>query len=102
MIQSKRKGSRVERLAVKALEALGCRARKQPLSGSLQDFPHDVYATINGKPYVIEVKARKGAQRTLERWRGQADLLLYKPDGAEFMVWMPLSTLGDMIGGGDE
>ena len=75
----------------------GIAACKQPLSGALQDFPHDVQATIAGGRVIVEVKARKGQQKTLERWRGQADMLLYKADRGEFMVWMPLEVFGQIV-----
>ena len=100
--KAKIKGSRVERLCVAAFEALGISARKQPLSGALPDYPHDVSVKINNKHYIIEVKARKGEQKTLERWRGEADILLYKADRLEFMCWMPLSVLGELINGNKE
>ena len=97
--KAKIKGSRVERLCVEELKEIGVEARKQPLSGALPDFPHDISAKIHGKYYIIEVKARKGEQKTLERWRGEADILLYKADRLEFMCWMPLKVLGELING---
>ncbi len=80
-----------------ALEALGFTAHKQPLSGALPEWPGDVCAEINGAKYIVEVKARRGEQKTLERWRGEADLLIYKADHKELMVWMPLEVLGSML-----
>ena len=40
--KSKIKGTRVERKIVKLFQDLCIQARRQPLSGALQDFPHDV------------------------------------------------------------
>ncbi len=39
---SKRKGYRVENELVKYLNRKGIDAKRQPLSGALADFPHDI------------------------------------------------------------
>ncbi len=97
--RSKAKGSRVERRIVKILEHWGIKARRQPLSGAIQDFPHDVFCDLPGRGRTtIEVKARKDGQgfKQLDRWRGQADMLLLVADRAEPMVYVPLSVIGDL------
>ena len=58
---SKRKGTRVENKIVKLFENIGIKARRQPMSGSLQDFPHDVKVELLGGLH-IEVKARKNGK----------------------------------------
>ena len=96
---SKRKGSRVELRIVQFLEKLGIKAGKQPLSGALQDYPHDAWADIPGRGRTsIEVKARKGGEgfKQLDRWRGKADMLLLVQDRCEPMVYVPLSFIGDL------
>ena len=40
--KAKRKGTRVENEIVKLFQAEGFNARRQPLSGAIQAFPHDV------------------------------------------------------------
>jgi Holliday junction resolvase len=97
---AKRKGYRVERVIVKAFEKFGVMARRQPLSGALQDFPHDVHVDIPVVgPMTVEVKARGNGKGfvQLDKWRGQANMLVLVQDREAPMVYMPLPLLGEFI-----
>ena len=80
----KAKGSRVEREIVKLFEGAGFKARRQPLSGALPQFPHDIYIHDLFTGSTAEVKARKDGKgfTQLERWKGSADLLILKRNNA--------------------
>lgn len=90
MSSQKRKGTRVENEIVKLFIKEGFKARRQPLSGAIQDFPHDVRVTDLFGGTTVEVKARKsgGGFTQLDRWKGSADLLILKRDFKEPMVYM--------------
>ena len=90
MSSQKRKGTRVENEIVKLFIKEGFKARRQPLSGAIQDFPHDVRVTDLFGGTTVEVKARKsgGGFTQLDRWKGSADLLVLKRDFKEPMVYM--------------
>ena len=87
--KSKIKGTRVERKIVKLFEDIGIDARRQPLSGAVQDFPHDVQVKLMGG-LNCEVKARKDGKgfATIKRWKGSADLLIMVEDYDEPCVLM--------------
>lgn len=95
------KGQRVEREMVKLFDGLeGVTCRRQPLSGALTHFPHDLYIDIDGfGPLVAEVKARaNGAGFTqLDKWLGQGDLLVLKRDHQEPCYYMPQRVLFGLI-----
>ena len=76
--KAKRKGTRVENEIVKLFQAEGFKARRQPLSGAIQDFPHDVQVSDLFNGINIEVKARKSGEgfTQLDKWKGSADLLI--------------------------
>jgi Holliday junction resolvase len=80
--KSKIKGTRVERDIVKLFESIGFSARRQPMSGAIQDFPHDVYVNDLFDGTTIEVKARKNGAgfAQLDNWKGGADILILKKD----------------------
>jgi hypothetical protein len=90
MSSQKRKGTRVENEIVKLFIKEGFKARRQPLSGAIQDFPHDVRVADLFGGTTVEVKARKsgGGFTQLDRWKGSADLLILKRDFKEPMVYM--------------
>ena len=90
MSSQKRKGTRVENEIVKLFIKEGFKARRQPLSGAIQDFPHDVRVIDLFDGTTVEVKARKsgGGFTQLDRWKGSADLLVLKRDFKEPMVYM--------------
>ena len=87
--KSKIKGTRIERKIVKLFEDMGIKARRQPLSGALQDFPHDVQVQLMGG-LNCEVKARKDGKgfATIKKWKGSADLLIMVEDYDEPCVLM--------------
>ena len=90
--KSKIKGTRVERKIVKLFQDLGIQARRQPLSGALQDFPHDVQVKLlDGLN--CEVKARKDGKgfATIKKWKGNADLLILVEDHATPGVYIDWS-----------
>ena len=80
--KSKIKGTRVEREIVKLFESEGFEARRQPMSGAIADFPHDVYVNDLFDGTTIEVKARKNGAgfAQLDNWKGSADILILKKD----------------------
>lgn len=80
--KAKIKGTRVEREIVKLFESVGFSARRQPMSGAIQDFPHDVYVNDLFDGTTIEVKARKNGAgfAQLDNWKGGADILILKKD----------------------
>ena len=90
MSSQKRKGTRVENEIVKLFIKEGFKARRQPLSGAIQDFPHDVRVADLFGGTTIEVKARKSGEgfTQLDKWKGSADLLILKRDFKEPMVYM--------------
>ena len=80
--KAKVKGTRVENEIVKLFQAEGYNARRQPLSGAIQAFPHDVQVTDLFDGTNVEVKARKNGEgfTQLDKWKGSADLLILKKD----------------------
>lgn len=86
---AKRKGTRVENKIVKMFQAMDINARRQPLSGAIRDFPHDVAVDLIGG-LVCEVKARKngGGFATIKKWKGSADLLILVEDYEQPGVYM--------------
>jgi len=94
---AKAKGTRLEKLVADDLQALGLEAGKQPGSGIYEDYPSDNWAIIHGKRYIFECKARAEGHRTLDRWRGDADLLVIKRDRKEPMVYMAWSVFKEIV-----
>jgi len=90
--KAKIKGTRVERKIVKLFEDLDIKARRQPMSGALQDFPYDVKVDLLGGLH-CEVKARKGGKgfATIKKWKGSADLLILVEDHAPPGVYIDWS-----------
>ena len=93
---AKAKGRRLEQQVVDELTAIGFECRRQPGSGIYQGFDHDVVLE-RGRPFIIECKSRKEGWKTLERWRGKADVLVLKVDRGQPFVYMPLSVLGELM-----
>lgn len=89
---------RLEKELVKELQRYGLNARRQPGSGIYADFPHDVELEVGGHRFIVECKARANGFATLDRWMGQADLLVVKADRQVPMVWMSVPNLVFMIG----
>ena len=96
---AKRKGTRVENKIKKLFLDLGIKTRRQPGSGAILDFPHDVYEDIMGG-LSIECKARKGGKGfvTMEKWQGSADLLVLVSDYQEPRVQMRWRKFKELIG----
>ena len=88
--KAKVKGTRVENEIVKLFQAEGYNARRQPLSGAIQAFPHDVQVTDLFDGTNVEVKARKNGEgfTQLDKWKGSADLLILKKDRTSPMICM--------------
>ena len=82
---SKRKGGRIERLAVKMLSEVS-EAARIPLSGAIEGWKGDVSVYLQGKKFVAEVKGRKNPLKTIDNWIGEHDMLLIKPDYKPFYV----------------
>jgi len=59
----------------------GIKARRQPLSGAIMDFPHDLKVDILGGS-TVEAKARANGEgfKTIQRWKGSAEILLLVED----------------------
>jgi len=95
--KSKRKGYRIENNLVKLLKKKGLSARRQPMSGALQDFPHDIQ--INNPSINVEVKGRKGGVgfKTLKRWKQGADALFLHEDFGETLVCINLNLFIDIL-----
>lgn len=95
----KAKGSRLETKVMKAFEAMGWKARKQPGSGIYQSFPHDVYAEHpEHGPITIECKKWKHGWRTGDKAMGQADALVIERDYGEPCIYMPLRIFAQFVG----
>lgn len=94
---SKRKGYRVENELVKYLRKRGVSAKRQPLSGAIADFPHDI--AIDNPRLIVEVKARKSGSgfKTILNWMGKADVLVMKQDYDDPIVAMPMDVFVDLI-----
>ena len=88
--KAKIKGTRVENEIVKLYQKEGYRARRQPMSGAISAFPHDVFIDDLHEGTNAEVKARKNGEgfKQLESWKGKADLLILKRNNKSPMVVM--------------
>lgn len=90
------KGQRIERELVVRHLAIGIKAEKVPLSGSVvyrgNSSDLDVYAFgPDAAPLVGEVKARASGRgfTMLERWMSDADVLFLRRDRQEPIVVLP-------------
>lgn len=93
---AKAKGTKLEKEVCGWLQDVG-EIRRQPGSGIYADFPHDNEFRFCGHRFILECKARKEGHRTLDRWRGMADVLVIKPDRQEPSVYMPISTFREFL-----
>ena len=93
-MHSKRKGSRVERELVKALQAAGVDALRVPLSGAVEGFKGDIL--LGDK--VAEVKTRKNGEgfAVIERWLADNDYLFLKRDRNSPLVVMAWEEFLDL------
>ena len=95
----RRKGARFEREVRNRLAGIGLEARKQPLSGQLDDWPGDVVFHHQGRTFLAECKSRKGGLRTLRGWLAKADICFHKQDReTDFLVSMPWSVFKALVG----
>ena len=83
---SKQKGYRTENNLVHYFRDRGLNAKRQPLSGALKDFPHDI--AIRNPDCILEVKARANGAgfKTLHKWIGIADAIVLKEDREDCLV----------------
>jgi len=100
---SKRKGYRVEHNLVKMFNKEEIKARRHPLSGALQDFPHDLSVDILGGS-TVEVKARANGEgfKTIQRWKGSAEILLLVEDRALPTVVLDWKYFIDLVKQGEQ
>lgn len=97
--KAKVKGTRVENEIVKLFIKEGFNAKRQPLSGALLDFPHDVQVHDLFGGTNIEVKARKSGEgfAQLDKWKGSADLLILKKDFSTPMVYLDWNLFKEFL-----
>jgi len=97
--KAKRKGTRVENEVVKLFKDLGFEARRQPMSGALMDFPHDVHVHDLFEGTNIEVKARNNGQgfAQLDNWKGGADILILKKDFEKHNVYVEWDFFKELL-----
>lgn len=97
----KRKGKRGEREVVRRLRDAGIRAKRIPLSGSMDGYPGDVAVELGGHELVGEVKRRRDGFRELYRWLEDRDLLFCRADRRGWLVVMPLEVFISLAKGGE-
>jgi Holliday junction resolvase len=86
---SRRKGGRVEREIVNALQEQGIGAEKIPLSGAMGgSFTGDITVPVQGEDWRAEVKARKDGDgfKTLHDWLYDNRILFLKRNGMRVLV----------------
>jgi Holliday junction resolvase len=87
----RRKGDRLERALVRALQDNGFAAERVPLSGSAGgSYTGDLTVPLLGRDLRIEAKARGTGFNQLYRWLDGADLLIVRADRSEPLVVVPL------------
>jgi Holliday junction resolvase len=93
----RRKGDRLERAVVRALQEHGFAAERIPLSGSAGgSFAGDVTIPLVGVDRICEVKARAAGFSQIYKWLGENDLLIVKADRAEPIVIIKLSLAAEI------
>ena len=93
-VACRRKGNRVERAVVHALQDCGLAAERVPLSGAARGrFGGDVSVPLLGRDHRVEVKARSNGFRRLYGWLGEHDFLILKADP---LVVLPLSLAAEI------
>lgn len=86
---SRRKGGRVEREIVNALQEEGVAAEKMPLSGALGGkYAGDISVPVQGEDWRGEIKARKDGAgfATLHDWLYDNRILFLKRNGMRVLV----------------
>ena len=89
------KGARVEREIVHLLSAF--EAKRVPLSGAAKGFKGDVLIWLRGKWKRLEVKARQGVSKLIERWLEGNDYLVTKSDRKEPLVHMTMTSFIELL-----
>ena len=105
MKNTSRKAREEESAIVKALVARGYRARRQPGSGNRAiDLQHDVlwHDSPAGKLHIEDKYRAKSLWKSLEKWRGGADILTLREAGGQRMAFLPLDLLLGLVGPADE
>jgi Holliday junction resolvase len=87
----RRKGNRLERALVRALQDNGFAAERVPLSGSVGgSYTGDLTVPLLGRDLRVEAKARGHGFSQLYSWLAGADLLIVRADRSEPLVIVPL------------
>ena len=93
----RRKGDRVERAIVRALQEHGLGAERVPLSGSAGgSYLGDLTVPLMGADRVVEVKARATGFAQLYAWLKCRDILVIKTDRREPLVVIPLRLAAEI------
>ena len=96
-VACRRKGYRLERTVIRALQGYGFAAERVPLSGAARGrFGGDVSVPLLGRDRRGEVKARSNGFRRLYQWLGDHDFLIVKADRREALVVLPLSLAAEI------
>jgi Holliday junction resolvase len=86
----RKKGNRLERALVRALQDAGFAAERVPLSGSAGgSYTADLTVPLLGRDLRVEAKARGAGFNQLYSWLDGADLLIVKADRSEPLVVLP-------------
>ncbi|KKL21789.1 hypothetical protein LCGC14_2441960 [marine sediment metagenome] len=98
MSRSKKKGTGFETEMVKLLQKIGCKARRQPGSGAIQDFPCDIQIgdPVTGRMF-CENKIRADGFKRLYKWLSGADILFIRADRKEPLVVIPFSKIPGFV-----
>lgn len=93
----KAKGYRNEIRVRDELRKYGLEVVRQPLSGGLISFPHDL-CIRNFKLYV-EVKSRKGNAgfKQLNKWKGSADILALPQEHDVTLCVVDINFIADLL-----
>jgi hypothetical protein len=87
---SRKKGNRLERALIHALQHAGFAAERVPLSGAARGrFGGDLSVPLLGIDRRVEVKARANGFRRLYDWLGDHDFLIVRADRSEPLVVVP-------------
>jgi hypothetical protein len=92
----KRKGTRVERILVNELVALGLPCFRVPLSGAAYG-ECDIHVPLLGRTLRVEVKCRGDGFRQLYDWISGADLLIVKADRRAPLAVLPLALVVELM-----
>lgn len=77
---SRRKGWAFENETKKALQAVGLRAERVPLSGKLPGHPDDLVVQLPTRDIRVEAKRRKKLAAYLQEWLGSCGVVVMRED----------------------